>query len=84
MESNARYLRQIEEFQTMTDELSDVKEQLRVASPTEGDDPDERSKHGVPRQQDLTQQQPPRESQGLPSQTLCMSVSVAYHQTLAT
>ena len=46
----------------MSDELSDVKEQLRVASPTEGDDPDERSKHGVPRQQDLTQQQPPTES----------------------
>ena len=42
--------------------LSDVKEQLRVVSPTEGDDPDERSKHGVPRQQDLTQQQPPTES----------------------
>ena len=27
-----------------------------------GDDPDERSKHGVPRQQDLTEQQPPTES----------------------
>ena len=27
-----------------------------------GDDPDERSKHGVPRQQDLTQQQPPPQS----------------------
>ena len=52
--NNDRYLRQIGEFQTMSDELSDVKEQLRVASPTEGDDPDERSKHGVPRQQDLT------------------------------
>ena len=52
VESNDRYLRQIGEFQTMSDELSDVKEQLRVASPTEGDDPDERSKHGVPRQQD--------------------------------
>ena len=47
-----------------------AKEQLRMASPGEremremlmrigGDDPDERSKHGVPRQQDLTQQQPP-------------------------
>ena len=47
-----------------------AKEQLRMASPAEremremlmwigGDDPDERSKHGVPRQQDLTQQQPP-------------------------
>ena len=43
-----------------------AKEQLRMASPAEremremlmrigGDDPDERSKHGVPRQQDLTQ-----------------------------
>ena len=27
-----------------------------------GDDPDERSKHGVPKQQDLTQQQPPTQS----------------------
>ena len=27
-----------------------------------GDDPDERSKHGGPRQQDLTQQQPPPQS----------------------
>ena len=47
-----------------------AKEQLRMASPAEremremlmrigGDDPDERLKHGVPRQQDLTQQQPP-------------------------
>ena len=62
VENNDRYLRQIGEFQTMSDELSDVKEQLRVASPTEGDDRDERSKHGVPRQQDLTQQQPPTES----------------------
>ena len=45
-----------------------AKEQLRMASPAEretremlmrigGDDPDERFKHGVPRQQDLTQQQ---------------------------
>ena len=50
-----------------------AKEQLRMASPAEremremlmrigGDDPDERSKHGVPRQQDLTQQQPPTQS----------------------
>ena len=62
VESNDRYLRLIGEFQTMSDELSDVKEQLRVAPPTEGDDPDERSKHGVLRQQDLTQQQPPTES----------------------
>ena len=62
VESNDRYLRQIGEFQTMSDELSDVKEQLCVASPTEGNDPDERSKHGVPRQRDLTQQQPPTES----------------------
>ena len=51
-----------------------AKEQLRMASPAEremrvmlmrieGDDPEEGSKHGVPRQQDLTQQQPPPESQ---------------------
>ena len=49
-----------------------AKEKLRMASPAEremremremrGDDPDERSKHGVPRQQDLTQQQPPPQS----------------------
>ena len=50
-----------------------AKERLRMASPAEremqemlmrigGDDPDERSKHGLPRQQDLTQQQPPTES----------------------
>ena len=47
-----------------------AKEQLRMASTEEremremlmrigGDDTDERSKHGVPRQQDLTKQQPP-------------------------
>ena len=41
VENNDRYLRQIGEFQTMSDELSDVKEQLCLASPTEGDDPDE-------------------------------------------
>ena len=35
VESNDRYLRQIEDFQTMSDELSDIKEQLRVASPTQ-------------------------------------------------
>ena len=73
MENNDRYLRQVGEFQTMSDDLTDAKEQLRMASPAEremremlmrigGDDPDERSKHGVPRQQDLTQQQPPTES----------------------
>ena len=50
-----------------------AQEQLRMASPAKremremlmrigGDDPDERSKHGVPRQQDLTQQQPPPQS----------------------
>ena len=49
VENNDTYLRQIGEFQTMSDELSDVKEQLCVASPTEGDDTNERSKHGVPR-----------------------------------
>ena len=48
VESDDRYLRQIGEFQTISDELSDVKEQLRVASPTEGDDPDERSKQVYP------------------------------------
>ena len=42
VENNDRYLRQM------------GKEQLRMASPAERDDPDERSKHGVPRQQDLT------------------------------
>ena len=62
VENNDRYLRQMGEFQTMSDELTDVKEQLRMVSPTEGDDPDERSKHGAPRQQDLTQKQPPTES----------------------
>ena len=47
-----------------------AKERLRMASPAEremqemlmrigGDDPDERSKHGVPRQQNLTQQETP-------------------------
>ena len=56
VENNDRYLRQMGEFQTMSDELTDAKEQLRMASPAERDDPDERSKHGVPRQQDLTQQ----------------------------
>ena len=65
-----------------------AKEQLRMASPAEremremlmrsgGDDPDERSKHGVPRQQDLTQQQPPTESppqkQKLPPQSPSLS-----------
>ena len=55
VESNDRYLRQIGQVQTMSDDLSDVKEQLRMASPAERemremlrDDPDERSKHGVP------------------------------------
>ena len=54
VENNDRYVRQVGEFQTMSDELTDAKEQLRMASPAERDDPDERSKHGVPRQQDLT------------------------------
>ena len=67
--NNDKYLRQIGEFQTMSVELSDVKEQLCVASPTEGYDPDERSKHGVPRQQDPTQQQPPTESS--PKNNMC-------------
>ena len=42
-------LRQVGEFQTMSDKLTDAKEQLRMASPAE-------------REQDLTQQQPPTES----------------------
>ena len=62
VENNDMYLRQMGEFQTMSDELTDAKEQLRMASPAGRDDPDERSKRGVPRQQDLTQQQPPTES----------------------
>ena len=55
VENNDRYVRQMGEFQAMSDELTDVKEQLRMASPAErempeklmrigGDDPDERSK----------------------------------------
>ena len=58
VENNDRYLRQMGDFQTMSDELPDTKEQLRTASPAEremrvmlmrigGDDPDERFKHGV-------------------------------------
>ena len=54
-------------------QLSSAKEQQRMASLAERemremlmrigrDDPDERSKHGVPRQQDLTQQPPPPRS----------------------
>ena len=54
-ESHRQEMGQVEnndrEFQTMSDELTDAKEQLRMASPAERDDPDERSKHGVPRQQ---------------------------------
>ena len=59
VENNDRYLRQMGEFQTMSDELTDAKEQLRMASPAEremrkmlmrigGDDSDERSKHVYP------------------------------------
>ena len=33
VENNARYLRQMGDVQTMLDELTDAKEQLRVASP---------------------------------------------------
>ena len=72
-----------------------AKEQLRMASPAEremremlmrigGDDPDERSKHGVPRQQDLTQQQPPTESppqkQHVPPQSSSQSIETAITQ----
>ena len=57
-----------------------AKEQLRMASPAKRemremlmrigkDDPDERSIHGVPRQQDLTQQQRPTESP--PQKNMC-------------
>ena len=35
MENNDRYLRQMGDFQTMSDELTDAKEQLRMASPAE-------------------------------------------------
>ena len=42
VENNDRYLRQMGEFQTMSDELTDAKEQLHLASPAERDDPDER------------------------------------------
>ena len=71
-----------------------AKEQLCVASPAEremremlmrigGDDPDERSKHGVPRQQDLTQQQPPTVSP--PPKTTCVTtVLVATIETAIT
>ena len=69
VENNDRYLRQMGEFQTMSDELSCAKEQLRTVALAERDDPDERSKHGVPRQQDLTQQQPPTESP--PQNNMC-------------
>ena len=62
VENNDRYLRQMGEFQTLSDELTDAQEQLRMASLAERDDLDERSKHGVPREKDLTQQQPPTES----------------------
>ena len=62
VENIDRHLRQMGEFQTMSDELTDVKEQLCVTSPTDEDDPDERFKHCVSRQQYLIQQQPPTES----------------------
>ena len=68
-----------------------AKVQLRMASPAErevremlmrigGDDPDERSKHGVPRQQDLTQQQPPPQSP-LEKTTVTTTVSPAIAKT---
>ena len=70
-------------------QLSNVeKEQLRMASSAEremremlmrigGDDPDERSKHGVPRQQDLTQQQPPPPSSPQKQQPPTVSAATA-------
>ena len=65
-----------------------AKEQLRMASPAEqemqemlmrigGDDPDERNKHGVPRQQDLTQQQPPPVSAAKTTVTTTVSAAIA-------
>ena len=76
-----------------------AEEQLRMASPAEremremlmrigGDDPDERSKHGVPRQQDLTQQQPPTQSppkkQQLPPQSSSQSKTTAVSSRTST
>ena len=43
VENSDRYLRQMGEFQTKSDELTDAREQLRMALPAERDDPDERS-----------------------------------------
>ena len=68
-----------------------AKEQLRMASPAEremremlmrieGDDPDERSKHGVPRQQDRTQQQPPPQSSSQKQQPPPQSPSPGQNQ----
>ena len=70
-----------------------AKEQLRLASPAEremremlmgigGDDPVERSKHGVPRHQDLTQQQPPTESPPQNQQLPPRSSSLSQKQQL--
>ena len=64
-----------------------AKEQLRMASPAEremremqmrigGDDPDERSKHGVPRQQDLKQQQSPTQFPSQKTITTTVLVSI--------
>ena len=64
-----------------------AKEQLRMASPAErelremlmrigGDDSDERSKHGVPTQQDLTQPQPPTVSAAKTTITITVLVSI--------
>ena len=68
-----------------------AKEQLRMASPAEremrevlmrigGDDPDERSEHGVPRQLDLTQQQPPPPVSAAKT-TVTITVSAAIAKT---
>ena len=70
-----------------------AKEQLRMVSRAEremremlmrigGDDPDERSKHGVPRQQDLTQQQPPTQSPPQKQQPPPQSSSQSHKQVL--
>ena len=66
---------------------------IKCASPAEremwkmlmrigGDDPDERSEHGVPRHQDLTQQQPPTQSLPQKQQPPPQSSSLSHKQVL--
>ena len=70
-----------------------AKEQLRMASSAEremremlmrigGGDPDQCSKHGVPRQLDLTQQQPPTQSPPQKQQPPTQSSSQSHKQGL--